>query len=142
MISRIFPISISANFIIFVSVSVQNIWNLSNRSKHKCDHSISQIFSCNFCRVFVIWNLCEAGARSQWIFKSRTLCYDLTKKFSPHCSHCGKAWVCFGMLMRHPVTLAHVKAQSYLMYSRNLSNSILNFTENVYCTTSHEIHYK
>ena len=43
------------------------------------------------------------------------------------------------MLMRHPVTLAHVKAQSYLMYSRNLSNSILNFTENVYCTISHEI---
>ena len=52
----------------------------------------------------------------------------------PHCSHCGKAWVCFGMLMRHPVTSAYVKAQSYLIYSRNLSNSIIpNFIASLLC---------
>ena len=43
--------------------------------------------------------------------------------------------------MRHPVTLAHVKAQSYLMYSRNLSSLILIFTENVYCTINQGLLY-
>ena len=37
---------------------------LSNCCKHKCDLPISQLFGCNFWRVFVIWNLClvEAAA--------------------------------------------------------------------------------
>ena len=34
---------------------------LSNCCNHKCDQSISQIFLCNFWRVFVISNLCGLG---------------------------------------------------------------------------------
>jgi hypothetical protein len=45
----------------FTNFSKSIISNLSNCCKYKCDHSISQIFTCNFCRVFVIWNLCVAG---------------------------------------------------------------------------------